>query len=340
MCTSQDFVNWVCGPHLESSFLRYVFLAEHDRMGAFASGTTHQTIYYPEAKALHVALPAIREQRAITALLGGLDSRIEALSDMNTTLEATARAIFKSWFVDFDPVRAKAEGREPEGMDAATATLFPDSFSEANKVLVPSGWAVRPLSEFMDVNPTRSLTRDQPAPYLEMANAPTAGPRPFAWTDRVPISGCRFQNGDTLLAKITPCLENGKTAFVDFLADGQVGWGSTEFIVLAPRAPISPAFGYLLARDPNFRAFAIQSMSGTSGRQRVQVDQLSKYEFPIAGGPVYRAFAEMIEPIFRSIGNNAMLAKTLSELRDTLLPRLNSGKLRITEAEELVEAAL
>ncbi|MHB8304011.1 MAG: restriction endonuclease subunit S [Acidobacteriaceae bacterium] len=192
----------------------------------------------------------------------------------------------------------------------------------------------------MDINPLRSLSKAIPAPYLEMANAPTTGPRPAAWIDRLPISGCRFRNGDTLLAKITPCLENGKTAFVDFLNDDRIGWGSTEFVVLAPKRPSPPVFGYLLARDGDFRAFAIQSMSGTSGRQRIQIDQLGKFEFAIADTGVYGAFAGVVEPMFGAISHNDNQAKTLAELRDTLLPRLISGKLRIPEAEKLVEAVL
>jgi type I restriction enzyme S subunit len=242
--------------------------------------------------------------------------------------------------VNFDPVRAKAEGREPEGMDAATAALFPSKFVGSERSRVPSGWSIKRLSDFMDINPLRSVVKGKPAPYLEMANCPTTGPRPTAWINRHPISGCRFRNGDTLVAKITPCLENGKTAFVDFLDDDQIGWGSTEFVVLAPKSPLPPIFGYLLARDADFRAFAIQSMSGTSGRQRVQVDQLAKFEFPIARDAVYRAFAEVVEPMFAAISHNDNQAKTLADIRDTLLPRLISGKLRVPEAEKLVEAVL
>lgn len=203
---------------------------------------------------------------------------------------------------------------------------------------MPVGWNVQSLTDFVAINPPRLLPKGKKAPYLEMANAPTRGPRPSKWTDRLPISGCRFRNGDTLLAKITPCLENGKTAFVDFLQADSVGWGSTEFIVLSPKQPIPPPVGYLLAREESFRAYAIQSMSGTSGRQRVQLDQLGKYKFPIATKSVLEAFGKIVDPLFASIGLNDDRAKTLAELRDTLLPRLISGKLRVPEAERLVEA--
>src|SRR5438477_2423653 len=102
-----------------------------------------------------------------------------------------------------------------------------------------------------------------------MKNMPTRGHCPDEVIQREFSSGTRFNNGDTLLARITPCLENGKTAFVDFLEEGQTGWGSTEFIVLCPKPPIPAFFGYCVARDNDFREFAIQQMTGTSGRQRV-----------------------------------------------------------------------
>ena len=148
-------------------------------------------------------------------------------------------------------------------------------------------------------------------------------------------SGTKFRNGDTLLARITPCLENGKTAFVDFLADEQVGWGSTEFIVLRPKAPLPEYLGYLLCRHPPFRKHAIHSMSGTSGRQRVQNDILGRYPLALPHEDVVLAFADAVWPMQRGIAANHSRAQTLATLRDTLLPRLISGQLRLPDAEAL-----
>lgn len=108
-------------------------------------------------------------------------------------------------------------------------------------------------------------------------------------------SGTKFINGDTLLARITPCLENGKSAFVDFLEQDQIGWGSTEFVVLRPKSPLPEYHGYLLCRHPSFRTFAIQSMSGTSGRQRIQNDVIGGYPFVLPTEGVAIAFAEIVE---------------------------------------------
>jgi type I restriction enzyme S subunit len=169
---------------------------------------------------------------------------------MNETLEAMARALFKSWFVDFDPVRAKAEGRDP-GLPQPLADLFPDSFEDSEMGEIPTGWEVKPLPELFSVNPTRRLRKGDVAPYLDMSSMPTNGHsardviyRPFG-------SGTRFVNGDTLVARITPCLENGKTAYVDFLEDRQVGWGSTEYIVMRPQS-LPTEFAYFLHGATNF----------------------------------------------------------------------------------------
>ncbi|OIQ87228.1 EcoKI restriction-modification system protein HsdS [mine drainage metagenome] len=147
MATSQDFVNWVCGPELDYRYLKYVLLAERRAFLRFASGTTHQTIYYPEVKAFHIAMPALGRQRQVADVLGSLDDRIDLLRQTNATLEAIAQALFKSWFVDFDPVRAKREGRAPQGMDAATAALFPDGFEESELGAIPRGWRVGTLGD-------------------------------------------------------------------------------------------------------------------------------------------------------------------------------------------------
>ncbi len=289
---------------------------------------------------LRVPMPPMEVQGAVGHFVGCLDDRIDLLRQTNTTLEAIAQTLFKSWFIDFDPVRAKSEGREPEGMDAATAALFPSEFEESELGSIPKGWRVMPLRESFDINPRRSLAKGLTAPYLDMASVPVAGHVPAEPIERAFYSGTKFQNGDTLFARITPCLENGKTAHVDFLRDDQVGWGSTEFIVLKPKSPVPPYFGYLLARHDAFRAFAIQAMTGTSGRQRVELGQLERYRIVSPTEPVAIAFGHLVELIRSSISADAQRGNLLTQLRDTLLPRLISGKLRLPQAEILIEESV
>ncbi|MDP9902141.1 restriction endonuclease subunit S [Variovorax ginsengisoli] len=283
-------------------------------------------------------LPEVRIQECIGGMVAALNDRITLLRETNATLEAIAQALFKSWFVDFDPVRAKMEGRAPGGMDEVTAALFPDGFEESALGLVPTGWRVATLTDAFEINPTRALKKNTIAPYLDMASLATSGHCVERPIPRAMGSGAKFRNGDSLLARITPCLENGKSAFVDFLDEGQVGWGSTEFIVLRPKAPLPDYIGYLLCRHPAFREYAIQSMSGTSGRQRVQNDVLGRYPMVLSDGNVAQAFGDIVEPIQGSIAANDAAAQTLVSLRDTLLPRLISGQLRLPENTDALAA--
>jgi type I restriction enzyme S subunit len=307
----------------------------------FNSGSAQPSLNRNFIHPIPIAVPPLPEQRAIAHILGTLDDKIDLNRRMNETLEAMARAIFKSWFVDFDPVRAKTEGRQPSGMDAETAGLFPNSLQDSPLGKIPKGWKVVPLPEIVEVNPSRSLSKGHKATYLDMQNMPTRGHRPANWISRPFVSGSRFVNGDTLLARITPCLENGKTAFVDFLKEGEAGWGSTEFIVLRPKDPLPPEYGYCLARDEDFRSHAIQNMTGSSGRQRVPTDCFAQYWVVVPPASVAQGFGRIIRPLFAEAKSNSEQSKTLAATRDALLPKLISGEVRAAFVEkDIVERTL
>ena len=138
-----------------------------------AVGATMPNLNTGILSAVPITLPPLLVQLAVAETLGALDDRITLLRETNATLEAIAQALFKSWFVDFDPVRAKAEGRQPEGMDAATAALFPDSFEESELGVVPKGWRLNTLAEAFEINPPRKLKKGDIAPYLNMAGVGT-----------------------------------------------------------------------------------------------------------------------------------------------------------------------
>lgn len=293
---------------------------------------------------IEAAYPQLPEQRAIARILGTLDDKIELNRRMSETLEAMARALFKSWFVDFDPVRAKMEGRWQRGqslpgLPAHLYDLFPDRLVDSELGEIPEGWGTTSLPEQIEINPIRRLRKGEGAPYLDMANMPTRGHVPDEVVSRPFGSGMRFVNGDTLIARITPCLENGKTAFVDFLQEGQVGWGSTEYIVLRPKPPLSEEFAYCMARSRAFREFAIQSMTGTSGRQRVQGDSLAHFRLPRITKPVAQAFGRAVRPLFHRSSSAIRESRALAPLRNTLLPKLISGELRVSGAIHDVELA-
>jgi len=285
-----------------------------------------------------VLIPPLDEQRRIAAILGSLDDKIELNRRMSRTLEGMAQALFKSWFIDFDPVAAKTQGADA-GLPATIADLFPDRLVDSDLGPIPEGWAVRSLTEAIAINPKRTLAKGTLAPFLEMSNMPTRGPSPDKWRLREMISGMKFVNGDTLVARITPCLENGKTAYVDFLRDGEVGWGSTEYIVLRPKGEVPPIFAYLVARTESFRTFAIRQMTGSSGRQRVPPQSVTKFQLalPELDSPMFRAFGDMTLPFFNRIRSSMNQNRRLAGLRDTLLPKLLSGELEVPAAEATVE---
>jgi len=297
-------------------------------------GTVAERLNMPTIRALPIPLAPLAEQRGIARVLGALDDKIELNRRMNRTLEELAGALFRAWFVDFEPVVAKAAGRAPFGL--APAALFPATFTDSELGPIPHGWRVRPAPELIEFNPTRRLAKNAPAPYLDMQNVPTNSALPAEWIVRPFGSGMKFQNGDTLLARITPCLENGKTGYVNALADDEVGWGSTEFIVMHPRDPLPPEFGYFLARSDEFRAHAIANMTGSSGRQRVPVNCFETFLLAEPSKPLAREFGKVAAVAMRKMKANVEESRTLAALRDTLLPKLLSGELRVKNVEATI----
>lgn len=321
------------------------------------SGSGQPLLNQQTLNTIHVSVPATSDARVqIAKVLGALDDKVEVNLRINKTLEAIAQAIFKSWFVDFDPVKAKiaakAEGRDPlraamgaisgktdaeldtlppdqQTQLAATAVLFPDEMEDSALGEIPKGWNVCALPDCIDVNPQRPLKKGAVAPYLDMANVPTHAARVDNVVCRAFGSGSKFINGDTLLARITPCLENGKTAYVDFLGEGEVGWGSTEFIVMRPKNGLPLPFAYFLCRHPVFRSFAISQMAGTSGRQRVPNDCFDAYKLVKPSVEISAAFGKQAVLFMSQIKTQDEASKTVSGLRDTLLPKLLSGELQV-----------
>ena len=290
-------------------------------IGLMEGTSGRQRVPSAAVKKYPLALPPVSEQQVIARILGALDDKIELNRRMNQTLEAMARALFKSWFVDFDGVS-------------------PEDMQESELGLIPKGWNWVPASALIEFNPTEPLRKGTLAPYLDMAALPTVGSWPEQPVLREFASGMRFRNRDSLLARITPCLENGKTAFVQCLPENTCAWGSTEFIVMRPKAPFSAEYVYLLARDDAFRAHAIQSMTGTSGRQRVQADSVAAFKVAAPSDKnIWKNFSDFVAPIFTSIKSNSEASETLAHLRDTLLPKLISGELRVRDAEKITETA-
>lgn len=309
----------------------YYFLQTIDLAG-MNSGSAQPSLNRNFVHPMPARFPEPPEQRAIAGVLSALDDKIELNRRMNETLEASARALFRDWFVDFGPTRAKAEGR-PAYLAPDIWSLFPDCLDDDG---MPKGWRTGVLADIIDVSPGERLKRGTAAPYLEMAALPTSGSSAQPAVKREFSSGSRFRNGDTLLARITPCLENGKTAFVQGLPENTVGWGSTEFIVLRTIWPVPESISYIIAREDDFRRYAIRNMTGTSGRQRVNAEAIANYPMVLPDDDrLWRALSPALETSFERIARNEQVSQALAKTRDGLLPKLMSGELRIRDAEAL-----
>lgn len=258
-------------------------------------GATRRALTKSMLENLEIELPPLPEQKAIAAVLSSLDDKIDLLHRQNKTLEAMAETLFRQWFVE--------EAQED--------------------------WEDGTIADLIEFNPSRKLIKGSIAPYLEMAVLSNTTFNPDGWYDREFSSGTKFINGDTLLARITPCLENGKSAYVTFLQDGQVAWGSTEYIVMRPKGNLHPFFAYTLARSSDFRDYAEGCLAGSSGRQRVDVDHLKNYGIKIPPEETIEGFNAFAESIVPKLHSNAQQIRTLETLRDTLLPKLMSGEVRV-----------
>ncbi len=246
-------------------------------------------------KLLPIMLPSLSEQRAIAQVLSSLDDKIDLLHRQNKTLEAIAETLFRQWFIE--------ESEET--------------------------WEECEISDLIGFNPKRQLKKGIVAPYLGMTELSTTTFNPDGWYDREFSSGTKFLNEDTLLARITPCLENGKTAYVTFLKDEQVGWGSTEYIVMRPASQFHSFFAYALARNSDFRAYAEGCLAGSSGRQRIDINHLINYPIKVPSDETVSDFNEFAKSIVPKLEFNAIQIKNLEKLRDTLLPKLMSGEVRV-----------
>jgi type I restriction enzyme S subunit len=326
MATSQDFVNWACSPGLDFRFLKYVLMSERDSFRRFASGTTHQTIYFPEVKAFHICLPPIEEQRRIADILQALDDKIELNRRMSQTLESIARTLFKSWFVNFDPVRAKSEGRDL-GLPRPIADLFPPSFEESELGEVPDGWRVTALGQ-VATSPRRPVQPDQvdPAtPYIGLEHMPRKSIALAEWgsAGSVQSSKTGFREGEILFGKLRPYFHKVGVAPVD-------GVCSTDIVVITPKD--AALFGFVLGHvsSGEFVDYANVTSSGTKMPRTNWSDMV---RFPVVEPPAALAvaFTQQVRPAVDKVITSIHEMRTLATVRDLLLPSLVSGRFSLDQ---------
>ncbi len=296
---------------------------------------------------LPLTLPARYEQTKIADLLEALDHRITLLRETNATLEAIAQALFKSWFVDFDPVRAKAEGRQPEGMDATTAALFPDSFEESELGLVPKGWGIKSVAEVAEVVKGKSYTSKELAEQHDTALVTL---KSFARGGGFRLDGFKPYTGsykpaqvvvpgDLIIAytDVTQAAELiGKPAIVIGVEDYQTLVASLDVGIVRPDIQkVSRQYLYGLFRTESFQSHTFAHTSGTTVLHLAK-DGVGSYQFPCPPNEIIQSFSVITDALSERCQNNIDQVRNLTQLRDTLLPRLISGQLRLPEAEALM----
>ena len=289
-----------CNETIMPEYLVYYF---HTRLGQHKLLSNASQVGVPAlARAsttfqkIEIEVPDIETQHRIVDILETIRKKIKVNDEINENLEQQAFSLFHSF------------------------------------MLAPHQDEIM-LSNIADINPRRTLSKGTMARCIDMAQLPTVGSFPNGWEMKPYNGGMRFRNGDTLLARITPCLENGKAAFIDFLKEDEVAFGSTEYIVLSSKGLYAPEYFYCLARYPEFIDFAVKNMNGSSGRQRVSADTVGNFSLPALTEEEIRRFGEIVPQLFIMIRENSLENIQLSSIRDALLPQLMSGELDVSSLD-------
>ena len=279
--------------HVLNRYLLYFLQWQKGYLLQLASaGATRNALTKGMLEQLEIDLPSLDEQKRIVAILGALDDKIELNNKINENLQQQVFALFDKLVFDSDNAKCH-------------------------------------VSDIAYLNPKRTLSKNQMARCIDMSQLSTIGTFPSGWEMKPFAGGMRFMNGDTLLARITPCLENGKAAFIDFLDQDEVAFGSTEYIVLAPKEGIPAEFLYCLARYPAFVDYAVKNMNGSSGRQRVSAETIGQFVLPKIMLSEIKLFEKKAVPLFRKMRYNSLENICLAQMRDILLPKLMTGEIEV-----------
>ena len=317
-------------------YLLYLLLTREMKheMTSRAEGSIVPHLNMSDIRDLEIpVLPPLDEQRRVAHILGTLDDKIELNRQMNETLEAIAQTIFKSWFVDFDPVRAKMEGRMPAGMDAATATLFPSAFQDSPLGKIPKGWKVGTLGGIAE-NVRQSVKASEINSnecYIGLEHMPRRSIALSEWqrADELGSNKYRFRKGEILFGKLRPYFHKVGVAPLD-------GVCSTDILVIQPID--SEWFGIVLGlvSSDEFIAYTTAYSAGTR-MPRTNWKDMSRYEIALPQVDVAQKHTEFIRPFIERIIENIHQSRTLSQIRDALLPKLLSGEIRVDDIDQRLE---
>jgi type I restriction enzyme S subunit len=340
---------------LEPRYL-YLFVRSalfHTQVSALRTGSAQPQLPIRDINRIEIPIPPLPEQRAIAHILGMLDDKIELNRRMNETLEAMARALFKSWFVDFDPVRAKAKGRDP-GLPKPLADLFPDRFEDSVLGEIPAGWQVKVLDDLAGVVLGGDWGGDEPMPEKTMAarcirgadipdlQAGGMGKMPIRYLKPSSLEKRRLTDGD-LVVEISggsPTQSTGRPVLVSdrLLRRLDAPLVCSNFCrLLKPRKPTYSKFVYLWLRALYTNDEFLQFENGTTGIKNLAFTLFSSsYRLGMPPEAVLTQFEAQVVPLFARQQAGAAETDSLAALRDTLLPKLISGELRVKDAERFI----
>jgi type I restriction enzyme S subunit len=330
----------------DARFIRYYLAAPQQQellLVMAGSGATRDALTKGMIESLRIPKPPLNEQKAIAGILASFDNRIALLRETNATLEAIAQSLFKSWFVDFDPIHAKQQGRTPEGMDEATAALFPDGFEESELGLVPRGWGVAPIGDVVEsVGGGTPDTKE--SSYWHDGK--------YCWTTPKDLSGIQApvlltterKLTDKGLAKVssgllpTGTLLLSSRAPIGYLAIAQVPMAINQgYIAMLPNSQLPPLFMLFWCRQ---NMETIKSRANGSTFMEISKKAFRPIPILVPSVTIIDAFVDIAGVLFDRLVENEKQAQSIATLRDTLLPRLISGQLRLPEAESQIEAAM
>jgi type I restriction enzyme S subunit len=315
-------------------YLEYALLAAD--ISAYLTGAVMPKLTQGNLNRIAVQCPPRSIQDEIVGVLGTLDDRIALLRDTNATLEAIAQALFKSWFVDFDPVRAKMAGRAPEGMDEATAALFPDGFEESAFGLVPKGWTpgllgdvVRTVKSQLRPSELRDVMN-----YVGLEHVPRKSLSLISWDTAGGLESAKakFSEGDVLFGRLRPYFHKVVAAPFD-------GVCSTDILVCQSKQRSYYGFVAFHLFSTELIAYASRLSNGAK-MPRIGWSDIAAYPLVIPSEQTTSAYTQVVSTLLNRMKANVFQAQTLATLRDTLLPRLISGQLRLPEVKDAADKAL
>ena len=314
-------------------YYRFLLAKETGELEKHFIGSTIKHLTGIGLKEVEFSFPDFTNQQKIAAVLSALDAKIELNNKINGELEAMAKLLYDYWFVQFDfPISAEqaaAMGKpELEGQPYQSSGGKMTHNKSLNRI-IPEGWEAGTAASLFNFNPTESLKGVTEANHFDMARIHTSGfMTSFPYRKKV-SGGTKCRNGDIVVARITPCLENGKTGLISLLNESEIATGSTEFIVMRGRIQSLKAFGICLARSPYFRKFAILNMTGTSGRKRIEAPILETISLPIPPSGLLTKFEETFSASLLTLTANQKQNQHLASLRDWLLPMLMNGQVTV-----------